>query len=205
MEVYRGDIFYILKGGQVTGSEQGTGRPAVIVSNDVGNHYSQVVEVVYLTTKEKNPLPTHTEIICNVPSTALCEQITSVAKERLGEFIRSCTTSEMKAIDRALQVSLGLGQIPEPKPEPTSTADKERIEKLTADLEKEKKLVNDLNKEFGALVDERDVLQKDLEAAQECISHLKSEKTEDFVIKLTTERDLYKSLYEQTIDRLVLR
>lgn len=205
MEVYRGDIFYILKGGHVTGSEQETGRPAVIVSNDVGNHYSQVVEVVYLTTKEKNPLPTHTEIICNVPSTALCEQITSVSKERLGEFIRSCTTSEMKAIDRALQVSLGLGQIPESKPEPTSTVDKEKIEKLTADLEKEQDLVDDLVKNLGELADERDMLQKELEAAQEKMSHFKPEKSEDYVIKVTTERDLYKSLYEQTIDRLVLR
>ena len=38
------------------------GRPAVIVSNDVCNEHSRVVEVVFLTTKEKPPLPTHVKI-----------------------------------------------------------------------------------------------------------------------------------------------
>ena len=108
MEVYRGDIFYILKGGHVTGSEQETGRPAVIVSNDVGNKHSDLVEVVFLTTKSKKPLPTHTEVICQVPSTALCEQVQTINKSKLGNYIRSCTDEEMKRIDFALKISLGL-------------------------------------------------------------------------------------------------
>ena len=54
----RGDIFFITKGAY-TGSEQNGGRPGVIVSNDVGNKHSPNVEVVFLTSQEKNPLPTH--------------------------------------------------------------------------------------------------------------------------------------------------
>ena len=106
-EVYRGDIFYIATGGYV-GSEQKAGRPGIIVSNDTANKHSPNVEVVFLTSQEKKPLPTHVEVVCKVPSTALCENIQTVAKERLGDFIRSCTTSEMKKIDNALLISLGM-------------------------------------------------------------------------------------------------
>lgn len=106
-EVYRGDIFYIATDGYV-GSEQKARRPGIIVSNDTANKHSPNVEVVFLTSQEKKPLPTHVEVICKVPSTALCENIQTVAKERLGDFIRSCTTSEMKKIDNALLISLGM-------------------------------------------------------------------------------------------------
>ena len=103
----RGDIFFITEGAY-TGSEQNGGRPGVIVSNDVGNKHSPNVEVVFLTSREKKPMPTHVEVLCKVPSTALCENIQTVSKERLDSFIRSCTPSEMTNIDNALLYSLGL-------------------------------------------------------------------------------------------------
>lgn len=106
-EIYRGDIFYIMQGSYV-GSEQKSGRPGIIVSNDLANKHSPNVEVVFLTSQEKKALPTHVEVIARVPSTALCENIQTVSKERLRGFIRSCTTSEMKAIDKALLHSLGI-------------------------------------------------------------------------------------------------
>lgn len=55
----RGEIYYIESTYRETGSEQRGGRPAVIVSNDKNNENSEVVEVVYMTTKPKNDLPTH--------------------------------------------------------------------------------------------------------------------------------------------------
>ena len=106
LEVYRGDIFYIAAGSYV-GSEQKSGRPGIIVSNDTANKHSPNVEVVFLTSQEKKPLPTHVEVICKVPSTALCEHIQTVSKARLGDFVKSCTTSEMKKIDEAPVVSQG--------------------------------------------------------------------------------------------------
>lgn len=106
-EIYRGDIFYIMPGSYV-GSEQKSGRPGIIVSNDLANKHSPNVEVVFLTSQEKKALPTHVEVIARVPSIALCENIQTVSKERLSDFIRSCTTSEMKAVDNALLCSLGI-------------------------------------------------------------------------------------------------
>lgn len=49
----RGEIYYIESTYRETGSEQRGGRPAVIVSNDKNNENSEVVEVVYMTTKPK--------------------------------------------------------------------------------------------------------------------------------------------------------
>ena len=130
----RGDIFFITEGAY-TGSEQNGGRPGVIVSNDVGNKHSPNVEVVFLTSREKKPMPTHVEVLCKVPSTALCENIQTVSKERLDSFIRSCTTSEMKNIDNALLCSLGLHapaavgggtQVSTPTPAAVSEAEIER-------------------------------------------------------------------------------
>lgn len=106
-KIYRGDIFYIMQESYV-GSEQKPGRPGIIVSNDLANKHSPNVEVVFLTSQDKKYLPTHVEVIARVPSTAMCENIQTVSKERLSDFIRSCTTSEMKAIDKALLHSLGI-------------------------------------------------------------------------------------------------
>ena len=108
MEYFRGDIVYIRQKGKVEGSEQGGNRPAIIVSNDTNNRYSEVVEIVYLTTAKKSPLPTHVDIMCDKPSTALCEQIYSLSKERIAGFVKSCTTNEMQQINKALKISLGL-------------------------------------------------------------------------------------------------
>ena len=71
-----------------------------------------------MTTKPKNSLPTHVDIIsAERPSIALCEQIHSVAKSRVGGFIAKCTDTEMAMVDGALCVSLGLELQPKPEPE----------------------------------------------------------------------------------------
>ena len=76
-EIKRGKIFYIEKmGGYEVGSEQRSGRPAIVVSNDKCNAFSDVIEVVYLTTQPKSDLPTHIDIRSTQrASVALCEQI----------------------------------------------------------------------------------------------------------------------------------
>lgn len=172
MEIFRGDIFYIQKGGRITGSEQNQGRPAVVVSNDVGNNNSSIVEVVYLTTQEKNPLPTHTKVLCQVPSIALCEQISTVSQERLGNFIRACTEKEMAAIDKAIMISLGINV---PKQD---------------------------NAEVDALKNELEEVRNQLEL-KECGEQVNAMTMDANTIKMETERDLYKGLYEQLLHKMI--
>jgi mRNA interferase MazF len=104
----RGELYYI-EPGHYTGSEQASGRPAIIVSNDKCNLSSEVVEVVFLTTAPKVDLPTHVTIRSTVkPSTALCEQVTSVSSIRVGSYIGKCTDVEMEAINQAIAISLDI-------------------------------------------------------------------------------------------------
>lgn len=108
MDIKRGDIYYIGKYPTI-GSEQQAGRPAIIVSNEKNNQHSSTVEVVYLTTQPKVDLPTHVTIY-SAPreSTALCEQVTSVSVDRIGDKMGRLTDREMTQVDIALLVSLDL-------------------------------------------------------------------------------------------------
>lgn len=129
MAITRGDIFYVCP--QPTcGSEQRAGRPAVVVSNEKCNEKSSVVEVVFLTTRDKTPLPTHAQVTsAGRQSLALCEQITSVSVERFGDYIGHVTEEELRAINRALLISLDL-----PAGGLTVQADKQNEESLMAQV-----------------------------------------------------------------------
>jgi len=97
--IKRGDVYYIKKTLDVAGSEQLAGRPAVIVSNNIGNEHSDTLEVV----------PTHVTITSTPKeSTALCEQVTTIAKERVGRLITQLSEAEMRKVDAALRVSLDI-------------------------------------------------------------------------------------------------
>ena len=207
MEIYRGDIFYIKKTGSVTGSEQDPGRPAVIVSNDQGNEHAPVVEIVYLTTQQKNPLPTHCQIICKVKSTALCEQIYTVSKERLGDYVKTCTEDEMEAIDQCLMISLGLKAVPdafEAAAHELHAEMKAKVDDLTMKLEGAERERDEVEAEFrkvlatnNSLINKIEELKNQPVSPERCDSHE--------VTVLTTERDLYKRLYEQALERLIAR
>ena len=104
----RGEIYYIAKRGAV-GSEIAKARPAIIVSNNHLNDTSEVVEVVYLTSQPKRDMATHVTInSTGRSSTALCEQIGHASTELVGDYVGRCTAEEMRAIDAALLVSLGI-------------------------------------------------------------------------------------------------
>lgn len=105
---YRGDIWFVKGGKAIVGCEPWGDRPAVIVSNNKGNKTSPNVEVVFLTTKDKRYLPTHAKVLGKSPSIALCENVQTVSKDRLMDYIRTCTKKEMKQIDKALLCSFGL-------------------------------------------------------------------------------------------------
>lgn len=107
-QIRRGDIFYV-GGGYTTGSEQHAGRPAIVVSNDKNNEHSSTVEMVYLTTRPKRDMPTHVPISSlSRASIAICEQITTVAIERIGKYHGRVTPAEMSALEEAMMVSLSL-------------------------------------------------------------------------------------------------
>lgn len=134
----RGDIYYIEKH-DAYGSEIRKARPGVIVSNDMLNQTSDVVEVVYLTTQPKKELPTHVVInATGCESTALCEQINAVDIRRVGTYCGTCTPDEMLAIDRALCASLDLASARRIRDDRVATMAPPRDRTLLDELERVK-------------------------------------------------------------------
>ncbi|MDD3228985.1 MAG: type II toxin-antitoxin system PemK/MazF family toxin [Oscillospiraceae bacterium] len=113
--ILRGDIYYADLNPTV-GSEQGGVRPLVILQNNVGNRYSPTVIAAAITARPKKPLPTHARIghVCGrlKESFVLLEQIRTIDRSRLREYVGRLSTQEMKKIDEALAISVGLAPAP---------------------------------------------------------------------------------------------
>ena len=84
-------------------------RPCIIISNDKNNFFAPCVNVVPLTTQSKNPLPTHCIIqSSDRTSFALCENITTVSKGRLLQYLGSLNEFEKSNVIYCLKQQLGI-------------------------------------------------------------------------------------------------
>ena len=196
-DIKRGEMFYISRGGaSYNGSEQHSDRPAVVVSNNKNNENSNVVEIVYMTTQPKTDLPTHVTVRSTGRiSTVLCEQVYSVSTERVGTYIGECTDKEMENIDIALMISLQLdGNMK------TSKKYNETIKEQQEEIDSLKKEIETMQQEHEDTIAE--IEQDAAVYVEENKKIANTEKTED-TIRLQTERDTYKTMYEQLLNRLV--
>ena len=111
--IHRGDIYYADLT-PATGSEQGGNRPVLVVQNNVGNHHSPTVIAAAITGYVKGKhQPTHVRLkgaACGLfrDSTVLLEQLRTLDKSRLGEYMGSIGKDKMREVDAALSVSVGL-------------------------------------------------------------------------------------------------
>ncbi len=113
MQMKRGDIYYADLS-PVVGSEQGGIRPVLIIQNDIGNKHSPTVICAAITSRmNKAKLPTHVEISSRdygvaKDSVVLLEQIRTIDKQRLKEYVCRVDNKLMKKVDEALLISLML-------------------------------------------------------------------------------------------------
>ena len=113
MMIRRGDIFYADLS-PVVGSEQGGIRPVLIIQNNVGNRHSPTVICAAITSKmNKAKLPTHIEISTRdydivKNSVILLEQIRTIDKQRLKEYVCHIDGGMMRKVDQAIRISLEL-------------------------------------------------------------------------------------------------
>jgi len=112
IEIKRGDLFFADLS-PVVGSEQGGMRPVLIVQNDIGNRFSPTVIACCVTSQlNKAKLPTHIELSQKYglvkDSVALLEQLRTLDKRRLKEKVGKLDDEKMRAVDKALIISLGL-------------------------------------------------------------------------------------------------
>lgn len=109
-DIKRGQI-YMADLSPVIGSEQGGIRPVVVIQNDVGNRFSPIVIVAAITGRIKKTLPTHTVLKSTGllrNSICLLEQIRTVDKSRLLDYVGEVSNNEMNAIVAALSISLDI-------------------------------------------------------------------------------------------------
>jgi mRNA interferase MazF len=110
--IKRGDMYYADLS-PVVGSEQGGVRPVLVIQNNTGNKYSPTIVVAAITSViSKTKLPTHYPIPAinglETESLVLLEQIRTIDRKRLEEYIGTLGNNYMKAIDGALSISMGL-------------------------------------------------------------------------------------------------
>ena len=108
----KGDIFFADLS-PVIGSEQGGSRPVIIIQNDVGNRYSPtVIGAIITSRKTKANLPTHIWLNCEcgLPKESMveCEQVRTLDKKRLKEFMGTVSKEVMQEIDKGLKISFAL-------------------------------------------------------------------------------------------------
>lgn len=117
-QTYRRGEIYLVNLDPCFGSEQGGTRPVLVLQNDVGNYHSPTLIVAPLTGNlwKKPNFPTHCRVEARgklmFPSIVMLEQITTIDKGRIIEFMGQLDKTEMKQIDWAVEISLGLREIP---------------------------------------------------------------------------------------------
>ena len=109
--IRRGDVYYADLS-PVVGSEQGGVRPVVVVQNDKGNRSSKTIIVAPISKKmSKPPIPTHvifSDDSLSYVSMILCEQLRTIDKKRLGQWICTLDEKTLEKINRAIRVSLSI-------------------------------------------------------------------------------------------------
>ncbi len=111
-EIKRGEMYFADLSPAI-GSEQDGYRPVLILQNAVGNRHRPTVVVAAITGKPKKMnMPTHCYIPAgnglDNPSVVMLEQLRTIDKRRLDDYIGRLDKTTMKGIDRALAVSMGL-------------------------------------------------------------------------------------------------
>lgn len=110
----RGQLYYAqLDDLKYVGSEQMKNRVVLIIQNNKGNRYSSTVVVALATSlqNKRTDLPTHVSVYVEGlgrRNMILTEQLRTIDKRRLIEYVGELSDEEISKVDRGIIVSLGL-------------------------------------------------------------------------------------------------
>lgn len=113
-QIRRGDIYYISLGYNI-GSETNKDRPCLIFSNDIGNEKGRTLIVIPISHRNGNYLPTQIEIRPSdltdrghVDGLVLGEQIRTVDKQRVGNFVGRVSNRYLRKVEQCVKIALGM-------------------------------------------------------------------------------------------------
>ena len=171
------------------------GRHTVMSSRQTVRRSSSAMKRT-MKTQPKTDLPTHTVIrSTGRVSTVLCEQIVSVSVDRIAGYIGQVSEQEQKNIDIALMISLQLdGNMKiSKKYNETIKEQQEEIDHLKTEIEEmekdRKELIEQVNQYAAANAEKNKKVEQS--ASQESM------------IRLETERDTFKQLYESLLTKVM--
>ncbi len=208
----RGEVYYIKNLKLENGCMQKPDCPAVIVSSDMLNAICTNVKVCYLTVNPANDMPTHvTTRSTGCVSTIMCESLNNVHISRIGTKAGELTEAELRAMDAALAISLGI-DFGDAEPKVVEKPVEKIVMREPTNEELEAKAREIMAKEM-----ENAPVMPDPDAAKGPILPMTS--GEDMVkcitaetmlsiarednIRLETERNLYRDMYHNLLDRLM--
>jgi len=104
----KGEIYWINLDPAI-GKETKKIRPGLVVSNDIGNEFSDIIMVAPLTSKIKNVYPFEVEItLKGKPSKIMLNQCTALDKSRLADKLDEVDAKVMQAVEDAIRIVFGL-------------------------------------------------------------------------------------------------
>ena len=111
-DFHRGEVYYADLD-PVIGHEQGGIRPVLVIQNDTGNYHSPTISVIAVTrrTFKKPKQPTHVVLDDAqglAPSLFMSEVVRTIDKRRVQSYVGRLTKEQMRRVNAALLVSVGL-------------------------------------------------------------------------------------------------
>ena len=104
----RGEIWWVAFG-PAGGGEIRKERPALIMSNDASNRHLNRVQVVPFTSSVERVYPSEALVeLSGRPAKAMADQLTTVAKSRLVNRVGQISAADLRRVERAVMLQLGL-------------------------------------------------------------------------------------------------
>lgn len=104
----RGEVWWV-DFGPAEGGEMRKTRPAIIVSNDAANRHANRVQVVPITSNAGKLYPCDAQLkIDGKTCRAMADQLMTVSKHRLKEHLGRASDMEIRSLEIAIRIQLGL-------------------------------------------------------------------------------------------------
>ncbi len=105
--IHRGDV-YLVQFDPVVGSEVGKTRPAVVLQNNLANRSSPTITLIPVSSKADRVFPFQVRVPAGEggldhASKALCEQIRTVSRDRLIQYLGQLPAARLAEIRVALE------------------------------------------------------------------------------------------------------